>query len=154
MTRSTQRATHASICMILAITLLLAGPAWARSTEHLLSIQAALGSDMAKQKLLDVPVFFAGQKHPAVARKLDAVRTNKKTRGAFRSDEKACQIAFLSAVIQLQQRALRDGGNAVIDITSIARNQPLSSATEYRCVAGSVVVHVGLQGNPARIKGR
>lgn len=125
---------------------LVAGQASARATDHLLSIQEAMNSDVAKEKLLDVPVFFAGQSHPAVAKKIGVRETNKSTRGVFRSDEEACQIAFLSAVIQLQTRAQRDGADAVIDIESITRGRPHSSATEYRCVAGATVVHVGLKG--------
>lgn len=109
-------------------------------------IQGAMESDLGKEKLLDVPVYFAGQSHPAVAKEIGVRETNKSTRGVFRSDEEACRIAFLSAVIQLQKRAQSGAADAVIDIESITRNRPHSSATEYRCIAGSTVVHVGLKG--------
>jgi uncharacterized protein YbjQ (UPF0145 family) len=125
---------------------LMAGQASARSTDHLMPIQEAMNSGLAKEKLLDVPVFFAGQSHPAVAKTIATHETNKSTRGVFRSDEAACQVAFLSAVIQLQSRAQSEGADAVIDIESITRGKPHSSATEYRCVAGATVVHVGLKG--------
>ena len=44
-----------------------------------------------------------------------------------------------------QQRAEREGGNAVIDIVSVTMNKKTESATQYRCIAGSTVVHVGLK---------
>jgi uncharacterized protein YbjQ (UPF0145 family) len=55
-------------------------------------------------------------------------------------------VAFLSALIVLQQRAMEKGGNAVVDIVSTTRGKKTESASEYRCIAGSVVVHVGLKG--------
>jgi hypothetical protein len=55
----------ASIAALLA---LLPAPAAARNTMHDYSIEFALESDVAKVKLLDVPIYFAGQSHPAVAR--------------------------------------------------------------------------------------
>ena len=134
------------VIYVLIAVFVSAGQAWARSTDHLMSIQEAMESDLGKEKLLDVPVYFAGQSHPPVAKKIGERETNKSTRGAFRTDEQACQIAFLSAVIQLQKRAKDEGANAVIDIESITRNRPHSSATEYRCIAGAAVVHVGLKG--------
>jgi len=132
----------------LVITLFIcAGQASARNTEHLLSIQDALSSGLGKSKLLDIPVYFGNQKHPAVNKKIGSRSTNKSTRGLFREDAQACETAFLSAVIQLQKRAQTDGANAVIGIESITMNKPHTSATEYRCVAGSMVVRVGLKGN-------
>ena len=61
-------------------------------------------------------------------------------------------MAFLSALINLQERAKRDGGEAIIDIKSITRGKETSSATEYWCVAGSTVVHVGLTGKVVQLK--
>ena len=99
-----------------------------------------------KQQLLEVPFYLKGQKHPKVSKTISEIDTQRSTRGAFRSDEASCQVAFLSAMKVLQQRAHEKGGNAIIDVVSTTRSKQTESATDYRCVAGSVIVHVGLMG--------
>ena len=74
------------------------------------------------------------------------VTTEQTTRGAFRSDLASCQVAFLSAVIVLQKRAQLESAGAVVDIVSLTRGKQTESATEFRCIAGSTVVHVALRG--------
>lgn len=137
--------------MLAALLLLIPAAALARDTEHVYSINAALQTKLAKERLLEVPFFFAGQHHPAVASSLGEWQTKKTTRGAFRSDQEACQVALLSGIIQLQKRAVKQGASAIVDIESITMAQPLASATEYRCVAGSVVVHVSLKGRLVKL---
>ena len=65
--------------------------------------------------------------------------------------EKGCQIAFLSAIIQLQRRAEKQGGNAVVDIKSITKHNDLESATQYRCAAGTFVANVALTGRVVKL---
>jgi hypothetical protein len=130
---------------VLAI-LCVAAPAAARDTNQVFKVAAAVESEVGKAKLLDVPFYFAGQKHPAVSELKADASSNRTSSGAFRGDETACRMAFLSALIQLQTRALKEGATAVIDIESTTRDQPLSSPDSYRCIAGSMVVHVGLKG--------
>lgn len=129
-----------------------AGVAQARNTEHLLPVKAAVEGTLGKEKLLAVPYYFKGQKHAPVKKTHGEWTTNKQARGAFRGDEPSCEVALLSALIQLQQRAQAQGGDAIIDIVSITRGQETASATEYRCVAGSFVVHVGLKGTVVNLK--
>jgi hypothetical protein len=128
------------------LVLLFGAEAAARNTEHLLPVDEAVRSALGREKLLDVPFYFAGQQHPGQAKVLGEWKTRKSTRGLFRSDSSACQVAFLSALISLQERARREGGDAVVDIKSVTRDKETSSATEYRCVAGATVVHVALSG--------
>ncbi len=52
----------------------------------------------------------------------------------------------MSAVIALQKRAKRLGGDAVVDIESITQHKDLESSTEFRCVVGNVVANVALSG--------
>jgi uncharacterized protein YbjQ (UPF0145 family) len=138
----------ASIAALLA---LLPAPAAARNTMHDYSIEFALESDVAKVKLLDVPIYFAGQSHPAVATDLGIFKANRRTNAFAKSDEAACEIAFLSAVISLQTRAKRQGGDAVVDIKSITNTSELESSTQYRCSAGNVVANVVLTGRVVRL---
>ena len=112
----------------------------------------AKSDGIGHEKLLDLPVFMAGQKHRAIARDYGTFRSNRRTNAANKSDEVACQIAFLSALITLQARARNLGGNAVVDVRSITRNEPLESATQYRCAAGGVVANVALEGRVVKLE--
>jgi hypothetical protein len=100
----------------------------------------------------DVKVFFVGQKHPAVIKKYGEFKTNKKTNAFNKSDEKACQWAFFSAIKSLQSRALKEGGNAVIDIKSNYKSREFSSPTEFQCGAGALMAGVALKGIVVKVK--
>ena len=95
-----------------------------------------------------------GESHPKVARELGTFTSNRRTNAFNKSDRDACHIAFLSAVIALQERARSEGGNAVVDIRSITRHNDLDSATDYRCVAGAVVANVVLTGHVVELAGK
>ena len=142
----------AKVSIFLAMFLVLLPGLVARETVNDMNVKAALASSIAKKKLLDIPVFFKGQKHPAVAKTIGNWKANHHTRGAFRSDEDSCHVAFVSAIYSLQQRCQREGGDAVINIKSVTRNNPLESATKFRCVAGSTVVHVAFTGDVVKYK--
>jgi hypothetical protein len=51
----------------------------------------------------------------------------------------------------LQERAQDEGGDAIVDIVSITRRKKTESASEFRCVAGALIVHVGLRGTIVRL---
>ncbi len=132
--------------VLLAALCAFAAPAQARDTEHFYDIRQAVESAIGQAKLLDVPFYFRGQEHPSLGAELLEVRTERSTRGAFRSDLSSCQVAFLSAVIVLQQRAKEKSAAAIVDIVSITRSKTTESASEFRCIAGATIVHVGLRG--------
>jgi len=138
-----------TLCVSVA---LLPGPAAARTTFHDLPVKAAVESDLGKESLLEVPFFMEGEKHRAVAKTLGTFTANKRTRATFRSDEEACQVAFLSAVKTFQVRAQKIGGDAVVGLTSMTKHKILSSPTEYRCVAGGFVANVVLKGDVVKLK--
>jgi uncharacterized protein YbjQ (UPF0145 family) len=89
-----------------------------------------------------------------VAQSYGEFATNKKTNAFGKSDLQACQHVFLSAVIELQERARKEGGNAVINIKSNYRNELTESATEFTCGAGAVIAGVALVGDVVTLKGR
>jgi len=131
----------------------LATAASARQTEHLLPIREAVESELGRERLFDVPFYFHGQAHPAVARRISTERTDRSTRGVFRADHSGCRVAFLSAIRYLQNRAKETGADAIIEIKSVTLDQELESATEYRCVAGATIVRVGLKGVLVELEG-
>lgn len=135
----------------LVAVLFFSTSAFARNTEHLFSVEDAVTSSIGKKALKDVPYYFIGQKHPKVKKEIGEWKSNKKTRGAFRSDEKSCQVAFLSALVSLQQRVTKEDGDAIINIRSVTKNKITESATEFRCVAGAIIVHVALEGTVVKL---
>jgi len=124
----------------------------ARSDFHDLSVQQARDSETGKAKLLDIPFYMSGQKYAKVARDFGTFTANKRTNAVGKSDEVACEIAFLSAIIALQKRAMQLGADAVVDIKSITKHNDLDSATDYRCVAGSMIANVVLTGRAVKFE--
>ena len=142
------------ICLTIffALTMSLVWPAQARDTKYLLPIAAALEVQDAKNRLDgSVKFYFGNQETPKVLAKLSTDVTNLKTNAVGKSDEKACNWVFLSAMIQLEKRAKQLGANAVINIVSFYKKEVMSSATEFECHAGAVIAGVALRGEFVKI---
>ena len=138
--------------MVVAATALVAVPARARDDRLRLPLADALGTPDAKAKLdPKVWLYLGTQKHAAPARTFGTYSTNKKTNFFNKSDKEGCEWAFLSAAIQLQERARKEGGNAVVNIISNYKDVPFSSETQYECGAGNVVGGVALRGEVVQL---
>lgn len=137
-----------SLCLLLA-----SSQAFARDTQADYSIKEALDRDTFQDRLSsDVKFYFGSQKHGAVLQSFGEAKTNKKTNAFNKSDEEACQWAFLSALIALRDRAIKDGGNAVINIQSNYKDKLTSSNDTFRCGAGGLMAGVALTGTVVKIK--
>jgi uncharacterized protein YbjQ (UPF0145 family) len=131
-----------------ALALSALAPAQARDDRNKFPIKAALGKGQAyKEKLeSDIALYFGNQKAPAIAKRLGEWTSNKKTNAFNKSDQEACEVAFISAAAALQDRARREGGNAVVNIRSVYKNDNVVSETEYVCGSGAVMAGVALRG--------
>ena len=139
--------------LLAAMIVVFACPAYARNTQHMYLYQDAMNTEDAKMKLdMDIQFFFGDQPHPAVEKKLGTYVSNKKTNALNKSDSRACEWAFLSAMLSLQQRAIREGGNAVINIQSYYKKNVINSATEFECGAGAFIAGVALRGTVVKLK--
>ena len=76
--------------------------------------------------------------------------SNKKTNGFNKSDEEACQIALLSALKSFQERAVKEGGTKVVNLTGYYKKQPFNSKTQFQCGSGSLMSGVTLRGDIAK----
>jgi len=124
----------------------------ARNTKYNLPIAGVTQNPEYQNKLgSDVLFYFADQQTARVEQTLGEYVTNKKTNSFNKSDESACQWAFLSALLELRDRAKEEGGNAVINIISFYKKDPFSSRTEYECHAGGVIAGVALKGTVAKL---
>ena len=128
--------------------LMLAGAAEARDTKHLLSVEAAMSTADAREKLdPSIRFVFADAPHARVVKRHGNFVTNKKTNAFGKSDQRACEWVMLSALLSLQDRVRAEGGNAVINIESFYKQQPMASRNEYECHAGAIMAGVALRGD-------
>jgi len=134
--------------LIATSLLLIATQAHSRNTKHMFSIQQALQSADFKQRLdPNIRLYFGDQKHPKKTDFLGQFSSNKKTNSFNKTDKQACQWVLLSALLSLQDRAKKEGGNAVINIASYYNKNTVSSEKEYECHAGAVIAGVALIGD-------
>ena len=135
-------------------SLTIAAPfaASARDTEVFLPVSEALQADAKGHLLSTVKFYMKGQNHPEVAKQLLTISTDRATRGAFRSDEDSCRVAFLSSMRVLQDRAVQEGADGIINVVSTTRGTMSESASDFRCVAGFAIVHVGLKGTLVKLR--
>jgi len=121
---------------------------YARDTVQSFSVEEVLNSADGKAKLGDsIKYAFGATSLGPVAKNFGEFRTNKKTNAFGKSDEKACKWVFLSAMIMLRDRAIAEGGNAVINIRSNYKNNVTSSETTFQCGAGAIMAGVALIGD-------
>ena len=147
---SSRLSAAAAGCALAA--LLVAGPADARETRHKFPIETALAKAQASGQLAPgVKLFFGTQKHPKPTAQLGPTRTNKKTNFFNKTDQEACDWAFLSSIIALSQYAQRVGGNAIVNIRSNYKNIEFSSETEYECGAGNVTGGTAFVGDVVKL---
>jgi uncharacterized protein YbjQ (UPF0145 family) len=141
-----------SVTVAAAVTAAIA-PAQARDTKHMLPIANAMAANDAKNRLGDsVKFYFGDQPTPAIVERLGSDKTSQKTNSFGKSHETACNWAFLSAMLRLQQRAQELGANAVVNIVSNYKNVEVSSATEFECHDGALMTGVALKGDFVKIK--
>jgi uncharacterized protein YbjQ (UPF0145 family) len=95
----------------------------------------------------DIKLYFGKQKTPAVDKKIWEGSTTQKS--MRKSQKEHCETAFVSAILRLQDRARKEGGNAVINIVSGGSNE---SSTEYTCTSGRVTGSVTLHGTVVKLK--
>jgi hypothetical protein len=143
-----------STAVIALLALGATAPAEARDDRLMFPVKAALEKGQSfKDKLdPDIRLYFGKQKTPPVDKRMGEWTSNKKTNAFGKSDQEACEIAFISAAISLQQRARREGGSAVVNIRSVYKNDNVESQTEFLCGAGAVMAGVALRGTVVTFK--
>ena len=141
-----------SVALFALLVALAPSSAGARETFLDLPVKGAVNSELGQEKLLNLPFYMAGQEHPAIARSKGVFKSNRRTNAFNKADEEACNIVFLSALISLQERARKEGADAVVDIKSITKHRDLESAEMFRCAAGNVIANVALTGRVVKFE--
>lgn len=129
--------------------LFVANSAYAKNDIMRFPIAAALAEPDAKAKLDPNIKFYFGNK--SAGRKItQQLSSNKKANGVGKSDQAACNRAFLSALLSFQDRAKKEGGNKVVNITSYYYKNVFVSDKEFECGVGSIMSGVTLRGYIAK----
>ncbi|HXT99825.1 MAG TPA: excinuclease ATPase subunit [Polyangia bacterium] len=140
------------LLMVLALSC-FATAADARDDRLRLPLADVLNSPDARAKLdPGVQLYFGRQPYAPPVRRMSITTANKKTNFFNKTDQEGCNWVFLSAVRSLQEYAHKMGGNAVVNIVSIYKNQEFVSETQYECGAGSFVGGVALRGEVVLLK--
>lgn len=133
------------------LALVAAAPAFARNTPVNVSLQSVLDMPEGKAKLDGTVMFYlAGSPTPHVSQKLGEDTSSAKTNAFNKTPEEACRWNTLSVLIKLQDRAKRDGANAVVDIVSYNAHETFSSPTDVQCLDGAFVAGIVLKGTYAK----
>lgn len=111
--------------------------------KKMLSIEDALNSELAKSKLDPNITFHFEPRHKGTV--LGEWVANKKTNSFGKDDDTACQRAFISALLEFQERARKEGGTAVVNIRSFYKSQEISNPKEYMCGSGFLMAGVALK---------
>ena len=144
-----------AIAVVLIASALVAGQAAARNDQATYALQEAFATPDAQQKLdKSIKMYFGRQPTPKVLQHHGEWKTNKKSSGFFKSDKSACEWAFLSAMIELQERAKKLGADGVVGIVSNYQNVEVGSETEFVCGSGALMSGVAFKGRIVRLAPR
>jgi len=138
--------------IVLGLCLATASPAYPRDIKRHLPISAALEAQDLRPKIDGSITMSFGTETSREGRKMlrsDATLGKVTLRG--KSNETACNAAFVSALVDLQKRAKQVGATAVVNIVSYYKKVEVSSTTEYECHEGSGYMAVALRGDFVKI---
>ena len=103
---------------------LFAVPAFSADVKKKFTIEEAKTYEPVQEVLDgDISFYWGSQTHPKVIKKYGNFKVNKRANGFGKPKSNACYHALASALVVLQNRADREGGNAVINITSNIKNK-------------------------------
>lgn len=140
----------AKLIFITAGLCFLVAPVQARNEMKEFSIKNLKELDVYDTKLGNEIKFYFGTELPEVQKRYGEWASLKKTNAFNKTDEYACQWAMLSALLSLEKRAIREGGNAVF-IKTNNDHSPKSSSTVFECEVGNVIASVAVLGTVVKI---
>ena len=133
--------------------LIIVSQVHARDDKLLLPITDVLNGPDAQKKLdSSIKFFFGSQPHPKIITNFQSDVTNLKTNAFNKTDQRACEWVFLSALLALEKKAKQLGANAVVNIISYYQKVPMSSDTQFECHAGALMAGVALKGDFVKIE--
>ncbi|WP_028115237.1 hypothetical protein [Ferrimonas senticii] len=126
--------------------------AQARDSRQNFNIEMALAEGRNKGVIAtDIQLRFGEDSLISGTKRIGEYTANKKTNAFNKTDMEACHWAFLSAIKSLQNRARKQGGDAVVNIRSNYKQQDFRSATEFQCGAGHLMAGVTMVGTVVKL---
>lgn len=142
--------TLSIVCALLFA--LSANTAFARDTKVMLNIEEIMQTADYQDKLdPEIKFYFGDQPYGEIQRSYGTYVTNKKTNAFNKGDHEACRWVTLTALLTLQERAKREGGNAIVDITSYYKKRTLKSDIDIECHAGTFIAGTALRGKIVKL---
>jgi len=135
---------------IVTIFLFCAPYLYAADEVHLISIDDALKTNRNLFNS-DIKLSFSSEAPVNIIQDKGYFVSNKKTNAFLKSVIESCNRAFASAIISLQDRAVIEGGNAVINIHSFYKKREMFSESVFECHKGSIMSGVALKGKVVRV---
>lgn len=140
------------LCLVFLVIMVVSTPALAKDEWLQFSAKEAKTSPLGVEKLKpEIKFYMKGESHPKVLKQMGEFKSNKRSNAFGKSGQTACDTAFISALKAFQDRAEKEGGNAVIDIYTITKNQKFESAEQYNCLKGGFSANVALMGTVVKI---
>ena len=138
---------------MMAFFVFFSSSVFARDTVRDYSLKETLKLEQSKTALgNDIEFYFGNQFEGQVIKSLGTFKTNKKTNAFNKTDKEACEWVFLSAMLSLKERAILEGGNAVINIKSNYKDRLTTSNTTFQCGSGAIMAGVALVGTVVKIE--
>ena len=148
----TSRVTAAAALATAVLSGLAAPAAQAKDERMLLDISGALGTTAGRDRFDDTVQFlWADQAYPPPLQAYDVTTTEYRAFAPIRTDDEACNVAFIEALAALRDHAKAMGGNAVVNIKSIYKNREFRSDTQFECRTGYTVNTVSLEGRVVKL---
>ncbi len=141
--------------ILLLILTIMSSASMARDDVSDFSVKEAMSIEKISSAIGDgVDFYFGKQEHPKVGKRFGEFQSNKKTNAFGKSDKAACQWAFASAMKTLRHRAVKEGGNAVINIRSNYKGNMTSNTSTFQCGAGAIMAGVTLIGDIVKLENK
>ena len=139
------------IFSLVIFTVLLSLNLEAADDKYHFSIDSALTQHSA---LVDpnIKLYFATQPHEKVGYDAGTYTSNKTTNARRKTPRQSCDWVFISAILSLQQRAIKEGGVAVVNIHSYYNQVKKFDEEVYECHDGKNVSRVVLRGTVVKLE--
>ena len=147
-----RRVTAAAVLAAAVLSVLVTPVAQAKDDRMLLDIAGALRTPAGRDRFDDTVQFlWADQSYPPPVQSYDVTTTEYRAFAPTRTDDEACNVAFIEALAALRDHAKALGGNAVVNIKSIYKNREFRSDTQFECRSGYLVNNVSLEGRVVKL---
>ncbi len=148
------RIDRLKIATLLTIVLLFAPAALCRSEELLvlLPIEEVMNNLEVSSKLdKSIRLFWENQEFGEPEITFGEYEVNWEINAIGKKQDEACQLALISCLKELQARAAKEGGNAIVSIKSSLEVPERTGGTHYFCLAGTTLVKVALHGTVVKL---